>query len=342
MSLTKIRLENFTVFDFIEIPFSTGVNVLIGENGTGKTHIMKLLYAACQAAQAQTTAMKFNQKLVRVFRPDNLRINRLVKRGGGAGTRASSVSVSTHDATLSLHFHSKSKAWEAELEGESKWEKQTASLVSTFIPAKEILSHAKNLPSAIDQSIVAFDDTYKDIIQMASVGVPKGRDTLTIQKYADILRSLGTLSVDISDEAFYLKQGNQASFEFNLVSEGIRKIALLWQLVKNGTFAAGSVLFWDEPEANINPKHIPILIKMLLELQRDGVQIFVATHDYIFAKYFEVLREKESYVQFHSLYRESNKVKVESNQDFRGLKQNPIIAAYDKLLLEVFDKRIGD
>ena len=342
MALTKLELQNFTVFSDLKMDFSPGLNVLIGENGIGKTHIMKVLYSACQAAQAQSTALKFNQKLVRVFRPDNLRINRLVKRGGGAGTRNTTVSVSTKAASLNLRFHSKSKDFDAEITGEQIWEKQSSSLISTYIPSKEILSNARKLPYAIDQSIVAFDDTYKDIIQMAGVGVLRGRETLLIQKYADILRNFGALSVDISDEAFYLKQGNQAKFEFNLVSEGIRKIALLWQLVKNGTFAKGSVLFWDEPEANINPKHIPVLVEMLLELQLDGVQVFVATHDYIFAKYIEVLQKDDTKVLFHSLYRENGAIEVEHNHTFRELKPNPIITAYDKLLHDVFDKRIGD
>ena len=42
MPLTKIAAENFTVFEDIKIPFCEGLNVLVGENGVGKTHIMKL------------------------------------------------------------------------------------------------------------------------------------------------------------------------------------------------------------------------------------------------------------------------------------------------------------
>lgn len=67
-------------------------------------------------------------------------------------------------------------------------------------------------------------------------------------------------------------------------------MALLWQLIKNGTLERGSILFWDEPEANINPIHIPVLAEMLMMLQRDGVQVFVSTHDYFLAKYIEIKR----------------------------------------------------
>ena len=37
------------------------------------------------------------------------------------------------------------------------------------------------------------------------------------------------------EDRFYLKPGTQAKLEFNLVAEGLRKIALLWQLIKTDT-----------------------------------------------------------------------------------------------------------
>ena len=42
MPLTRIEAQNFTVFEDITIPLGRGLNVLVGENGMGKTHIMKL------------------------------------------------------------------------------------------------------------------------------------------------------------------------------------------------------------------------------------------------------------------------------------------------------------
>lgn len=37
---------------------------------------------------------------------------------------------------------------------------------------------------------------------------------------------------------------------------------------------------WDEPEANLNPELYPLVAEILLELQENGVQIFLATHSY--------------------------------------------------------------
>ena len=53
MYIDYLYLNNFTVFNTLNIEFSKGVNIFIGENGTGKTHLLKLLYAACKAAEPQ-------------------------------------------------------------------------------------------------------------------------------------------------------------------------------------------------------------------------------------------------------------------------------------------------
>ncbi|MGI9323526.1 MAG: AAA family ATPase, partial [Pseudomonadales bacterium] len=43
--LKSIKFENFTAFEKLNVDLSEGVNIFIGENGTGKTHILKAAYA---------------------------------------------------------------------------------------------------------------------------------------------------------------------------------------------------------------------------------------------------------------------------------------------------------
>ena len=293
MPLTKIAAENFTVFEDIKIPFCEGLNVLVGENGVGKTHIMKLAYAACQASKHDVS---FSQKTTMLFRPDQSGIGRLVNRGK-SGSNKAMVSVESDTAKIGMTFSTKTRKWDAEINSEEKWEKQMSDLTSVFIPAKEILSNAWNLDAAVKMGNVEFDDTYLDILQKISNG-----------------------KVTLHEDRFYLKPGTQAKLEFNLVAEGLRKIALLWQLIKNGTLEKGSVLFWDEPEANINPKYIPVLAELLIMLETEGVQIFVSTHDYFLSKYIEVKRRQDSKLQYISLYKnENNKVLCEIAPEFELL-----------------------
>jgi recombinational DNA repair ATPase RecF len=43
--ITKLELKNFTTFEKLDIDFSPRINVIIGENGTGKTQLLKAGYA---------------------------------------------------------------------------------------------------------------------------------------------------------------------------------------------------------------------------------------------------------------------------------------------------------
>ena len=309
MPLTKIAAENFTVFEDIKIPFCEGLNVLVGENGVGKTHIMKLAYAACQASKHDVS---FSQKTTMLFRPDQSGIGRLVNRGK-SGSNKAMVSVESDTAKIGMTFSTKTRKWDAEINSEEKWEKQMSDLTSVFIPAKEILSNAWNLDAAVKMGNVEFDDTYLDIIAAAKIDISRGVDSTVRKKYLD----------------------TQAKLEFNLVAEGLRKIALLWQLIKNGTLEKGSVLFWDEPEANINPKYIPVLAELLIMLETEGVQIFVSTHDYFLSKYIEVKRRQDSKLQYISLYKnENNKVLCEIAPEFELLEHNAIMDTFRQLYRE--------
>ena len=49
--IKKISLENFTLFHKIEMELSPKINIIIGENGTGKTQLLKAAYAASSSRQ---------------------------------------------------------------------------------------------------------------------------------------------------------------------------------------------------------------------------------------------------------------------------------------------------
>ncbi len=339
MGLSSIKIQGFTVFEDEEIGFSGGLNVLVGPNGSGKTHLLKLLYAATQAADPRVS---FSQKTVGCFLPDDYRIARLVKRQQGANH--ASVKVSSYKRglmegkSLSMSFNSKTKKWDAVVKGEKAWEAHLAGTKSIFIPAKEILSNAYNLSAAVEKNNVSFDDTYIDIINSAKIDVSAGKNTREKERLLKEIEKVigGKVDYDSRKDEFYLRQGGKY-LEFPLVAEGIRKIALLWQLVKNGTMEQGSILFWDEPEANVNPAYIPIIVELLLSLQREGVQVFLSTHDYFISKYIDVRKKKQDQVAFLSLYLEAGGVKCEKGSSFDALKNNSIM----KTFLNLYQEEVG-
>ncbi len=91
----------------------------------------------------------------------------------------------------------------------------------------------------------------------------------------------------------------------------------------------------DEPEANINPKYIPVLAELLIMLESESIQVFVSTQDYFLARYIEVKRGADIDVQYISLYKEEdNTVMWETAEEFELLKQNSIMDTFSQLCRE--------
>lgn len=134
---------------------------------------------------------------------------------------------------------------------------------------------------------------------------------------------------------FYLKQPNLGKLEMGLLAEGYRKIATIVQLIANGTIQENTILFWDEPEANINPKMLPVLSKLFIQLARMGVQLFISTHSYFIMQdlglFAEYENEEQLDIQFTSLYFEDGVVKVESVSQLKELEHNAIDEEFNRL-----------
>lgn len=61
MTIQAIGLKNFTVFEDLRLDVASSINIFVGENGTGKTHLLKALYAACELSKnenAQNALLK--------------------------------------------------------------------------------------------------------------------------------------------------------------------------------------------------------------------------------------------------------------------------------------------
>ena len=296
MNLTRIRLERFTAFRDIDVGFGPGINVFIGANGTGKTHMMKVAYAACDVTKSRT---EFAEKLVRVFLPSGQAIGRLVKRQKGSVRGAAEVWRGDRKLRTSFSNHSDKPA-SARTIGVEAW--STEAIESVFIPVKEMLSNGPGFRSLYAQREVHFEEVYADILDRAYRPALRGPVDRDRKRVMSSLQKAVDGKVTIKDEEFFLKN-RYGNLEFTLLAEGMRKLGLLWLLVQNGTLLSGSVLFWDEPEANLNPKLYRVLLDILLQLQRLGVQVFIATHDYSILKELELGARDTDAVLFHAFYR---------------------------------------
>ncbi len=325
MTITKIKLENFTVFRSLEMDSAPGINVLVGKNGTGKTHLMKVAYAACAVSKSEKD---FAEKLVGVFLPSGHALGRLVKRYKGG--KRSAVEVHRGHLKLRASFSNRATAAKsATITGAKDWAAHPVEAV--YIPVKEMLANAPGFRSLYAQREIHFEEVYADIIDKAYVPPRRGPTEKPRKQLLAKLQGLMQGKVAIKNEEFFLRN-KQGNLEFTLLAEGTRKLGLLWLLIQNGTLLQGSVLFWDEPEANLNPSVLGQLMDILLDLQRMGVQVFLATHDYVVLKELDLRRRPEDKVMFHALYRgEDGEICIHSTESYLALHPNAIAETFASL-----------
>ena len=337
VGLSRVELECFTAFSKLTLDLSPGINVLVGANGTGKTHFMKVCHAACHAYK---TDGRFADKLVRVFLPSGRSLGRLVKRQQGN----SKAIVRVFRGSLRLHssFSSQTTSGSTVKSTRSKaW--MDNPIESVYIPAKEVLSSAPGFRSLYETREIHFEEIYKDILDRAYTPILRGPTEPSRKRLLAILQDAIQGRVSIRHEEFFLRN-RQGNLEFSLLAEGVRKLALLWLLIQNGTLRDGSLLLWDEPETNLNPKVFGTLIKVLLELQRIGVQILLATHDYVILKELDLRSANDDRIAFHSLYRdrETKEVMCRTTHNYLDIDPNVIADTFDDLYDREIDRTMGE
>ena len=89
------------------------------------------------------------------------------------------------------------------------------------------------------------------------------------------------------------KKSETAPYEIDVSAEGWRKLGEILQLLKNGALTSGSILFWDEPEANQNPALIRITASIITYLMQAGIQIFISTHSLFLLKELDMLTKEK-------------------------------------------------
>lgn len=333
MNIKSVNIKNFTVFDDFELDVSAGINIIIGKNGTGKTHLLKGLYAVCESVNYENKR-KSNEPYD-ISQP-YFKVNSMdLVRDKSDINKETSIKVNYLNNSYAKYVIIKHEGMKLAADG-SGYKYIDFTINDIFIPAKEILSHSRGFLALNNKYDMPFDKTYVDIITNAEL--PESKEISEInKKILKILSKVIDGEVVYENDNFYVVKNDGSKIDFSIEAEGIRKFALLWKLIRNGLIDKEAILFWDEPEANINPELMPILVDILIELQRWGVQIFLATHSYNFAKYFEIKRNSNDRVLFHSLYKTEQAVKCQSEENFGDLKNNSIIEADSKLLDEVIE-----
>lgn len=80
----------------------------------------------------------------------------------------------------------------------------------------------------------------------------------------------GKVEVDAAGRFYLILDSGR--MEMHLVAEGLRKLAMVARLIATGSLLDTGYLFWDEPEANLNPRAIKTVAKTILSVAQNGTR----------------------------------------------------------------------
>ena len=334
--LETINIKNCGPLQEVQWTPGPGFNVIIGENDTGKTLLLKALYALVRAVEeygrgsdVRTFRQVLDTKLTWTFQLK--KIGDLVRKGEGNKLRLEAV-IDGQKVFFGFGQSAEKGVGEA-LEPDTPRQAN-----SVYLPAKEVLSIEAIIRQSreIDKQF-GFDDTYYDLVQAVNKPPRMGK---IWRSFAHARKGLGDLiggRLEQSGKEWYFVKG-KAWHPVSITAEGIKKIAILDRLLGNRMLTPDSVLFIDEPEAALHPAAIIKFLDMLAMLASQGVQILMATHSYFVLKKLQILSvQKNMSVPLMSL---SGTQPCAS--DLRdGMPDNPIVDTSVALYEEELEASLG-
>lgn len=336
--IKSVTLKNFMGYNEFKCKEFASINVIIGKNDTGKTALLKLLYAATKtidiySRRKQNEDISFKkllaEKLSDTYQPGKKGLGELVSK---ITKEKLTVDIEFLHSRLTyqdrLHFSFGDSTTNTIVDCQESINSIPETFRCLFIPAKEVLTSMKAIRATRDNlHMPGFDDTYLDLIRALVIPTQKGNIT---QELSVVIKRLEALfegqfeQVKDSDDVIF-KKGN-TEFPISLTSEGVKKIGILTTLIRNRQLNANSILFLDEPETTLHPDATRELVEMLMLMAQAGIQIFLATHNYFVLKQIHLSAKRENVpTNCYSLSREKDKFIESTIYDLKeNFPENPI------------------
>jgi predicted ATPase len=309
--LTRLVLKNLTVFAEADFRFAKGLNVIVGENGAGKSHVLKAAYtvASVLARGAKDSGSPaptksyletaVARKMRGVFRPEGL--GRLARRQRGVNRCEIVADSHGRGMRFAFSFHTKSTTEVTMEAAPAKWEGQPP----VFLPTRELLTIYPGFVSLYETTELPFEETWRDTCLLLGAPLARGKRLAEIDTLLRPLEQELGGKVILEDERFYVRS-DAGKLEAHLLAEGHRKLAMIARLIATGSLVGTGSLFWDEPDANLNPKVIKRVARTILQLCQSGIQVFVATHSLFLLRELDILLRNDEFngveAQFFGLH----------------------------------------
>jgi energy-coupling factor transporter ATP-binding protein EcfA2 len=210
--LKGMKLRNLTVFADADLRFAAGLNMVVGANGTGKSHLLKAAYTvvavSARGEKESGSAVPrksylesaLAKKLRGVFRPDEL--GRLARRQAGRSRCEVAVSFKPK-SEIAFSFNTSRKTEVTVDTLPTVWEDSPP----VFLPTRELLTIYLGFVSLYETTDLPFEETWRDTCILLGAPLAKGARLGEIRTLLDPLESTLGGKVDFEDRRFYVRTG---------------------------------------------------------------------------------------------------------------------------------------
>lgn len=343
MKIEDFGLREITVFSGNnDFKFCKNLNIIIGENSTGKTQILKSIYSILSVIDIMKEDSNLNSKrdkMTEIF----TKVFGVEKIGSLANFDAEQDSIlllKPYNLSKDLLFNFSSKKTYIYTTTMDISKEFTDNINVLYIPIKEILSNTVDYRAYYEERKLSNEYIYYDLAKKLLLHELKELSEFSKEVIKLIEDEIG-YKIVFENSKFYFKYANK-KIEIDLLAEGYKKLALILILLKNGSLNQDTILLWDEPEVNMNPKFMNLIFKVLKILSDNGVQVILATHSYFLCQEIDLYSlndkiEKKIDVKFFSLYKKENRIECETNTICQDLVNNKIYEQFESL----FQRGVG-
>ncbi len=300
--IKHVKIENFFNLKQFEAPQLAGINLLIGDNDTGKTALLKLLYAISKTWEIysrkhfyETPSFQkiLGEKLLGTFQPGKNQLGELVTKSIKDKLKVS-VTYSKGKVDQNIGFKFGGATQDTLNDGTDSVAVMGDDYNVIFIPAKEVLTAFRAIKFTREpHHLTGFDDTYLDLIKSLEIPTQAPDKLGPLNEINQQLEEILGGKIHQTDDNFFFKRGHQ-EFSMPMTAESFKKIGTLTTLIQNHQLNTGTILFLDEPESALHPKAIRRLVKILVRLASAGVQVFLSTHDFFIAQQLSICARREN------------------------------------------------
>ncbi len=339
--IESLRVANLTVFSDVHLRFSEGLNVFVGGNGSGKTHVLKILYSIPAASWEESRRAqgspptkvvlqtRISEKINGVFRPDTL--GRLARRVKGHSRCNILVRFDNSDLDVELSFSSGSKRDVSIQLLPTEWIQSAP----VYLPTRELLTIYPNFVSTYESRYLDFEETWRDTCILLGTPLERGPKEESINKLLAPIEDAMQGKIVLDRNGRFYMNSSAGLLEMPLVAEGFRKLGMVARLIATGTLAGIGYLFWDEPEANLNPRVVKQVARTVYDLSRGGTQVFIATHSLFLLRELEIILSKvpkqNRKCRFFGLHSEAGGSKIMQGDNIEDIGD---IASLDEELMQ--------